>query len=144
MSSKHSATKGTWLRVLSWAPIYLVCLSIAGCVTYTPVDRTGGRLMPQEVALQIFDRNGVGAWARKPKVMNICGGKWIDVTYFELSEANFITSKSRLDLSQKQKFPAFCVPPSVSFKVTSEANAREIVDAAIAMGATIDTMKVSP
>lgn len=100
--------------------------------------------MPTEVAIGIFDRNGMGPWARQPKlkVALLCGGGWIDAKFSEIGEANFSASKGVLVLSRAAPPFAICIEPRVSFQVSTESKAREIVDAAIAMGATIDKMKI--
>ena len=107
-------------------------------------DKKQADLMPRSVAMSIFERYGLRKWAENPYLVNLrfLGGR--EREYIEFNEigspAVYFPSLKRLRLSRGAPRLALSHPEIVFSNVT-EDQARELISAAVALGAKIKDMK---
>jgi hypothetical protein len=107
-----------------------------------PFDKTQANLMPQSVAMGILEKHGYGEWAKNPYLDNIgsfCGTEREYVDFNGIGSPAHYFPKQYILQVHGDSWP--CMPIMKFNSVTSEDQARELVNALVAMGAKIKTIQ---
>jgi hypothetical protein len=121
--------------------IAILTLMVCACAfkPLSPKEKANADLMPNQVALKILSKYGIGQnlyFQEAP----LCGGKVVIVPVSELTQVVYFKAAKYLIL-RKRNF--LCVVQMQINSVPTEADAREIVSALRALGANnIDEIKV--
>lgn len=119
--------------------VLLLVLVLSGCAT-VKISTNESVLMPDSVAMAIFEKHDAGDWAKNPFMFNIGGPCGTDKMYVDFSEiigAQYIVHHKQLLFSvniRKEQF--FCPVLSVPImNVSNESEAQDLTNAARALGA---------
>lgn len=130
--------------------LYVKLLFVAGllfgCASkLTESDKVSANVMPQSVAIKIFQKYGLQN-ATKPfsgGLPPICGGGLInDVLITEVTRFSYFPKNRQVILGSRSFFDGRCPVNSAINNVQNEASARELLQAAIALGAKVDKIYI--
>jgi hypothetical protein len=129
------------------AILFLAGILLVGCATrLTPQEVSSSTLMPEAVAIKIFQKYGISD-IRQPfsgGLPPICGGGIIsDISIKEvISISYFPVSKQVIMRSRGFLTDGRCPVGSILYNVNTENDAKELLQASIAMGAKVDTIQI--
>lgn len=130
------------LNILRNISIGIIFIILSGCATYkklSPQDKSSADLMPNTVALQILRKYGIGQ-VNYLQESPLCGNQRVAVPASDLTEVVFFPTNSYVIL-RKRNF--LCITQGRINNVYSEADAREVVAALRAVGASkLEELKI--
>lgn len=132
-------------------PAAVICLlvlpAITACMSTQIVDKQVSDLMPEVIAIKIFDENGLGSWVRNPRLQKdaFCGGEWVSVQFSDIDVATYSTMYGVLTFARSyaSRGKIFC-SQIVKFKVGTQQKANDLVKASRALGTKINSFSVTP
>ncbi|MBT8546484.1 hypothetical protein G6732_06385 [Polynucleobacter paneuropaeus] len=127
--------------------IFAVGFLVSGCATkLTPQEISTSSVMPESVAVKIFQKYGIPD-IRKPfsgGLPPICGGGIIsDISITEVFRFSYLP-KSKQVIMRSRGFltDGRCPVGSVLYNVQTEQDAKELLQASIALGAKVDQVYI--
>ena len=126
---------------------FVITLFVCGCATkLTPQEVATSSVMPESVAIKIFQKYGISD-IRRPfsgGLPPICGGGIIsDISITEVISFSYVP-KSKQVIMRSRGFltDGRCPVGSVLYNVQTEQDAKELLQASIAMGAQVNQVYI--